>query len=136
MGVPMGAVSSYTFTNVNANHTIQASFALSGQYTINTIAGSHGSISPPGPVSIAPAGTQSFSIQPDSGYTVDRVLVDGVSVGAVSSYLFTNVNADHTIEAQFISGAAPPDLSTCLNISDIPLEVRRLSAPANIMVRF
>ena len=133
-GVAMGAVSSYTFTNVNANHTIQASFA--GQYTINTIAGSHGSISPPGPVSIASGGTQFFSILPDSGYTVDRVLVDGVSVGAVSSYLFTNVNADHTIEAQFVSGVAPPDLSTCLNISDIPLEVRRLSAPPNIMVLF
>jgi type IV pilus assembly protein PilY1 len=133
-GVAVGAVSSYTFTNVNANHTIQASFA--GQYTINTIAGSHGSISPPGPVSIASGGTQSFSILPDSGYTVDRVLVDGVSVGAVSSYLFTNVNADHTIEAQFVSGTAPPDLSTCLNISDIPLEVRRLSAPPNIMVLF
>ena len=133
-GVAMGAVSSYTFTNVNANHTIQASFA--GQYTINTIAGSHGSISPPGPVSIASGGTQSFSILSDSGYTVDRVLVDGVSVGAVSSYLFTNVNADHTIEAQFVSSVAPPDLSTCLNISDIPLEVRRLSAPPNIMVLF
>ena len=135
-GVSMGAVSSYTFANVNSNHTIQASFALSGQYTINTIAGSHGSISPPGPVSIALAGSQSFSIQPDSGYTVDRVLVDGASVGAVSSYLFTNVNADHTIEAQFISAATPPDLSSCLNISDIPLEVRRLSAPASIMVLF
>jgi type IV pilus assembly protein PilY1 len=132
----MGAVSSYTFTNVNANHTLQAIFALSGQYTINAIAGSHGSISPTGPVSVATAGTQSFYIQPDSGYTIDRVLVDGASVGAVSSYFFTNVNADHTIEAQFISGAAAPDLSTCLNISDIPLEVRRLSAPPNIMVVF
>jgi hypothetical protein len=29
---------------------------------------------------------------------------------------------------------APPDPSTCLEIADIPLEVRRLSAPANIMV--
>ena len=55
-----------------------------------------------------PAETSLSSFLPDSGYTIDRVLVDGASVGAVSSYFFTNVNADHTIEAQFISGAAAP----------------------------
>ena len=32
---------------------------------------------------------------------IDDVLVDGVSVGAVASYTFTNVRADHTISATF-----------------------------------
>jgi type IV pilus assembly protein PilY1 len=131
-GASVGTPTSYTFTNVNANHTIQASFGPIG-YTITTSA-SHGSISPPGPVSVPAGGSQSFSIQPNFGYAIDRVLVDGVSQGAVSSYLFTNVSAAHTIQAQFVQVATPPDPSTCLDISDIPLETRRLSAPANIMV--
>ena len=135
-GISIGAVASYTFTNVSADHTIDVTFEPPNEYTIQTSAGSHGSFSPPGPVSVAAGGTQSFSIRPDVGYTVDRVLVDGVSVGALSSYLFTNVNADHTIAAQFVLDTPPPDPSACLNISDIPLEVRRLSAPPNIMILF
>ena len=131
-GASVGAPSSYTFTGVNANHTIQVSFALLG-YTITTSA-SNGSISPPGPVSVPAGGSQTFSIQPDSGYTIDRVLVDGVSVGQVSSYTFTNVQAAHTIAVECVAIPGPPGPSTCLEIADIPLEVRRLSAPANIMV--
>ena len=49
-----------------------------------------------------PAGDdQSFTITPDSGYQVADVLVDGASVGAVTSYTFTNVQANHTIAASF-----------------------------------
>jgi hypothetical protein len=38
---------------------------------------------------------------PDMGYHVLDVQVDGVSVGAVTSYPFTNVTADHTIAVSF-----------------------------------
>ena len=44
-----------------------------------------------------------FSITPDSGYRVSSVVVDGVSVGAVSTYSFTNVQSDHVIVASFVS---------------------------------
>ena len=44
---------------------------------------------------------QSFTITPDAGYHVADVLVDGSSVGAVTSYTFTNVTANHTIAASF-----------------------------------
>ena len=43
----------------------------------------------------------SFTITPDSGYEIADVLVDGTSVGAVSSYTFDKVTADHTIEVSF-----------------------------------
>ncbi|HSO60960.1 MAG TPA: PilC/PilY family type IV pilus protein [Desulfobacterales bacterium] len=131
-GVSVGTPSSYTFSNVTANHTIQVSYASLG-HTITTSA-SNGSISPPGPISVPAGGSQTFNIQPDFGYTIDRVLVDGVSIGAVSSYTFTNVQAPHTIQAQCVAVPAPPDPTTCLDIADVPLEVRRLAAPANIMV--
>jgi hypothetical protein len=35
------------------------------------------------------------------GYTVADVKVDGVSVGAVPYYIFSNVNANHTISVSF-----------------------------------
>ncbi|MGC1375846.1 MAG: metallophosphoesterase [Anaerolineales bacterium] len=79
---------SYTIGNT-ATHTITAS------------AGANGSISPSGAVTVTEGNNQSFSITPNSGYQVANVLVDGASVGAVTSYTFTNVLADHTIAASF-----------------------------------
>ena len=45
--------------------------------------------------------SQTFTITPDTNYHVADVLVDGASVGAVTSYTFTNVTANHTIAASF-----------------------------------
>ncbi len=44
---------------------------------------------------------QTFVITPDAGYGVADVLVDGVSAGAVITYEFPSVNADHTIHVTF-----------------------------------
>ena len=99
-GASVGAVSSYTFSNVTANHTISASFAVN-TYTINASAGPGGSVSPSGAVAVSGGATQTFTITPNSGYRIADVLVDGSSVGAVSSFTFTNVNASHMISASF-----------------------------------
>ena len=99
-GVSVGAVTSYTFTNVTADHTIAASFAID-TYTITRSAGANGTISPTGAVSVNYGADQAFTITPDTGYHVADVLVDGVSVGAVTSYTFTDVTANHTIAATF-----------------------------------
>jgi len=71
-------------------------------YTITASAGSHGSISPSGSITVNQDSDKSFTITPDTGYQIDDVLVDGSSVGAVSLYTFTNVTQDHTISATFI----------------------------------
>ncbi len=99
-GIPVGAVLNYDFTNVTANHTISASFAIN-TYTVTASAGPNGSISPSGAVSVNHGSAQSFGISPDAGYHIADVLVDGVSVGALSNYDFTNVTANHTISASF-----------------------------------
>ena len=173
----MGAVTTYTFTDVTADHTIAASFAID-TYTITASAGPTGpsprparswsttgadqtfTITPAAGYhvadvlvdgviggrgdhlhlhrrhrrphhrrqlrhrhlhhhrtsagangSITPAGTaawstyrlsdQAFTITPAAGYHVADVLVDGVAVGAVTSYTFTDVTANHTIAASF-----------------------------------
>ena len=74
-------------------------------YTITASAGSHGSISPSGDVTVNQGSDKSFTITPDTGYSIDDVLVDGSSVGAENSYTFTNVTQDHTISAAFTSVA-------------------------------
>jgi len=99
-GVSVGAVTSYTFTNVLANHTIAASFAID-TYTITASAGANGSISPSGAVSVNATDSKTFTIAANTNYHVADVLVDGSSVGAVTTYTFTNVLANHTIAASF-----------------------------------
>ncbi len=77
------------------------------EYTVTASAGSNGSISPSGSVSVDQGQDQSFTITPEAGYQIDDVLVDGSSVGKVATYNFTSVQADHTINAAFV--IAPPD---------------------------
>src|SRR5439155_868507 len=99
-GESVGAVTTYTFTNVTANHTIAATFAIT-THTITASAGGNGSISPSGTVVGNDGANQSFTITPNANYHVADVLVDGVSAGAVTSYTFTSVTANHTIAASF-----------------------------------
>ncbi|MEL6274694.1 MAG: malectin domain-containing carbohydrate-binding protein, partial [Bacteroidota bacterium] len=66
-------------------------------YTITAAAGPDGAISPNGTTSVLQGGSQSYSITPNPNYEIADVLVDGVSQGAISSYTFSNVNADATI---------------------------------------
>jgi hypothetical protein len=99
-GVSAGAVTSYTFTNVTSAHTISATFSPI-TFTITTSAGTGGSISPSGSVSVPYGGSQTFTITPNTGYLIAAVLVDGSSVGPAATYTFTNVTAAHTIDASF-----------------------------------
>ncbi|MDD5014223.1 MAG: right-handed parallel beta-helix repeat-containing protein [Atribacterota bacterium] len=73
-------------------------------YTITVTAGTGGQIDPEGEVVISEEGSQTFTITTDRCYTVDDVLVDGVSVGPVTTYTFGDIQEDHTIHATFVSG--------------------------------
>ena len=55
-------------------------------HDILAIAGSGGSISPSGWVTVADGDDQTFTISPNTGYVIGDVTVDGTSIGAVSSY--------------------------------------------------
>jgi FtsP/CotA-like multicopper oxidase with cupredoxin domain len=99
-GVSVGAITSYTFTHVTSNHTIDATFAID-TFTITASAGPNGSISPSGAVSVNYGEDKIFTIIPNTGYHIVDVKVDGVSVGAITSYTFTHVTSNHTIDATF-----------------------------------
>ncbi len=99
-GVSVGAPALYTFSNVSANHTISVSFSQD-TYTIVASAGTGGSISPSGSTVVGCGNNQLYAITPTGGYQIDDVKVDGGSVGAVASYTFSSVSANHTIAASF-----------------------------------
>lgn len=99
-GASVGAVSTYTFTALTADHTIAATFAAA-QFSIVATAGNGGTITPAGTTNMAYNGNQTYTISANNGYHVSDVFVDGASVGAVTSYSFTGVTANHTIYAAF-----------------------------------
>ena len=87
-------------TAVTNDITVYAQWVASS-HTITPSAGANGSISPSGATSVNDGASQTFTITPSANYHVADVLVDSVSVGAVTSYEFTNVIADHTISVTF-----------------------------------
>ena len=95
-----GNTNPYVFTNVTANHTITAVFDVNS-YTISATAGANGTITPNGEVEVVCGENQSFTITADAGFEIADVLVDGISVGAVLVYTFTEVTENHTISATF-----------------------------------
>ena len=108
-GKSMGIVNSYTFDNVNSNHTIEAFFIeLSNKkYSIQSDCEEGGSIFPKGEIIVNEGETKSFTISPDNGFIIEKVLVDGVNMGRLSGYTFKNISANHTIYAYFSPVSAP-----------------------------
>ena len=121
----------WLFTPADANYTTLTGFielyhkSSSGgggwyytYYTIKATAGTNGSISPSGWTSVRDGRDQTFTITPDKGYAVAKVLVDGKSVGAVKSYTFKNVTKDHTIEAIFMKSNGNPQTGVFVDVAE------------------
>ncbi len=78
-------------------------------YDITVIPAANGTITPSGTVSVACGDDQVFNINPNPGFGICDVLVDGVSMGVINTYTFNNVTAPHTITAVFcITGCPNP----------------------------
>ena len=90
---------------MGASHNVTAIFNNNPvpvpTHSITASASANGSISPAGTVSVDEGSTATFDITAADGYRVSDVLVDSVSVGAVGSYSFKDVDAAHTISAEF-----------------------------------
>jgi hypothetical protein len=100
--VSVGAVTSYTFTNVQANHTIAATFAIN-TCTITATAGPNGTISPAGAVKVDWYADQVFTVAANAGYHVDSFKVDSANatLDPDGTHTFLNVEADHKIDVTF-----------------------------------
>jgi hypothetical protein len=91
---------------MNATKTVTATFNLK-TYTITASAGTGGSISPSGSVSVNHGANKTFTITVNNGYHISDVMVDKSSVGAIPSYTFLNMTANHTIESTFARDSSP-----------------------------
>ena len=115
-----------TNTEFDKNTTVYAHWTYTGSsggsssgrtyHTIKASSDSNGSISPSERVSVRHGRDQSFTITPDKGYEIAKVLVDGKSVGAVESYTFKSVTKNHTIEAIFMKVNDEPMPDTFMDV--------------------
>ena len=84
------SVSAYFEKDGAKNHTIKSGVANKG-----------GAISPSGETSVTEGTSITYAIAPDNGFGILTVAVDGVKIGAVTSYTFENVKEEHTISVAF-----------------------------------
>jgi hypothetical protein len=128
-GSPVTAASSYTFSNIQASHTITATFAIN-TYTITVTQGANGVIAP-GTITVDYGATPSFSITPNTGYHIASITVDGASVAVTSpsgqTYQFSAVSADGSLTATFAittsttpKGSSPSPTPTVSSSSPTP----------------
>ncbi len=101
-GVEKGALEEYTFTNINAKHTITATFVRDIRlYSINAIAAEGGVISPEGETMYTEGSSAVYSIRANEGYILKHLMVDGVKLAPTDEYRFDNITGPHTISAFF-----------------------------------
>jgi len=99
-GASVGRVTSYTFSNLSKNHSIQVLFD-GRTFVIDAQSGTGGMIAPFGKVTVTANENKTFMIIPNQNYVIKDVIIDGLSVGAIPSYTFTNILNNHTIVATF-----------------------------------
>ena len=92
---------SYTFMNLEADHTINAIFEEIPRYTVTTSA-EHGTITENSTAYEHESVTVDFT--PEEHYELSSLTIDGETVnlnGDETSYTFTDLTADHTVHAIF-----------------------------------
>ena len=123
------AVSTYTFTDVTADHSIAAFFVPF--YVITARTDGNGTITPADEVIVPQNGNQTFIITPNEGFQIAEVYIDGELIPVVSTYTFTDVIEGHTIEAFFVliltPGVIGDSQSICYNT--IPTPLTQITAP-------
>lgn len=70
-------------------------------YTIEASSGPNGSILPSGNIEVTHGNNQLFSFNPDEGYEISEVLVNGELIGSPTSYEFLNVTSDQELFVSF-----------------------------------
>lgn len=78
-------------------------------YKITIITNEGGTTDPFTPVyAIENENSPAIHFNANAGFAVGNVIVDGMSMGALESYMFENVTANHTVEVEFVPIASPP----------------------------
>jgi len=70
-------------------------------FDITSSSGPNGSITPTGTITLNQGSTQGYTFTPNTGYTIDSVIVDGNKVDSIQGYTFSNISANHSIRVNF-----------------------------------
>ena len=100
-GLSMGAVTSYTITDIDADAHIIALFAIR-TFTVTAAAGTGGTISPEGVNVVDYNGDIAFTITVDDCRVLESLIIDGVYHAPAATYSFSHVTRNHTITAVFV----------------------------------
>ena len=105
-GTSVGAVTTYTFTDLSADHTIEAVLVRNNPYLITVTVNdtNAGSVIPTveNPTNRWQCGDDAtYEIIPNEGYHIVNVEVDGQDQGPITSYPFVSIHEAHTITANF-----------------------------------
>ncbi|MBS4016280.1 MAG: SBBP repeat-containing protein, partial [Candidatus Latescibacteria bacterium] len=120
-GVNQGVQTVWAFNSINANHTIVAYFSIN-TYAITASAIGNGTIIPSGVIVVNYGSDTLFTFAPAIGYHLDSLMVDGINHGADStSYEFTSIDDDHTIDAYFSINAYTITASASTGGTIIPI---------------
>ena len=100
-GVVDGNSTSYTLSNITANHTVNVTFKIK-TFTITASSDANGTINPSGTIVKDYNSSQQFTATPNTGYDVNQWKVDGGVVdGNSTSYTLSNITANHTVNVTF-----------------------------------
>lgn len=97
-GVSVGAREHYTFENVLENQTISVEFERI-KYDVSVIVGENGEATPS--LTIEQGGSAKIEFNPNFGYVVKDVKIDGVSLGKIDHYTFVSLDGNHTVEVEY-----------------------------------
>ncbi|MCX6880418.1 MAG: carboxypeptidase-like regulatory domain-containing protein [Verrucomicrobia bacterium] len=137
-GASVGAVASYTFTNVTTDgRTIEAQFTSLPRYTIVPAASAGGTINPSTTVTLYEGDSQAFTITPDSFFDVFSVILDAatapadVTAGpAAQTYTVASVAVNHTIDATFVEWVSS-EIAGTVTSGGSPLEGVQITVAGN-----
>ncbi|BDD03356.1 T9SS type A sorting domain-containing protein [Aureibacter tunicatorum] len=101
-GESYGSIQRFTFVNVDADGDIEVTFRPFSRElnTIETVGSVGGTIMPSNPT-VEYGDTLEIRFVPEDGYIVSNVVLDGDSLGAISSYMFLDVESSQKLQVEF-----------------------------------
>lgn len=91
-----------TISDVQQNHKVEVTFVEIIYHTLEMVVGENGNATyATGSHQLEEGNNVRVDFTPDFGYVVEDAIIDGTSVGAVTSHTFENFNTDHQIEVSF-----------------------------------
>ena len=102
-GEDMGAITSYEFVNVTANHTVVVSFEAI-MYTLTATSNVDACAITPATTTVQAGSDVNYTLTVANGYHLENVLANGEEVVVTNNaFTISNVQSDYTIYANFAS---------------------------------